>query len=337
MNRLVTDTRRPDWQDREQPDRRQTHDFRYYELIPNSDVPDYRDKRSRYRLKTNSAGMADREYTLARPDGVRRFALVGDSIARGQGAPFGGNFESLLEARLNESHLSDGTRGYEILNFAVGSYNITQMLDTAIVKATPYRPDAYVVSLSDLSVYRRWAHHLALLVYAGIDLKYDYLRTLAREADLNVKDPIGVFDAKLARFRIPTIRWALSEMRAHARRENAEILVLLVPTVDNAALLAEEFLGVKQMLKELKVPYVDLLDTFADVDAPERYRVADNDRHPNAEGHRLLFDRLYARMLGDPEVARIIIGPGRTADVSGSEVTGSPRPLSGGGAGAAPR
>src|SRR5215210_3356284 len=54
MNRLVTDTRRPDWEDRAQPDRIQTHDFRFYELIPNSDMPDYRDQRFRYRLKTNS-------------------------------------------------------------------------------------------------------------------------------------------------------------------------------------------------------------------------------------------------------------------------------------------
>src|SRR5688572_6102649 len=33
MNRLVTGTRRISFEDRSQPDRRETHDFRFYELI----------------------------------------------------------------------------------------------------------------------------------------------------------------------------------------------------------------------------------------------------------------------------------------------------------------
>ena len=63
MNRFVTDNRRPVWEDRSQPDRRQTHDFLHYELIPNSEKPDYYDSRFRYMLKTNSDGLADKEYT----------------------------------------------------------------------------------------------------------------------------------------------------------------------------------------------------------------------------------------------------------------------------------
>src|SRR5215207_6297817 len=51
MNRLVTGSRRITFEDRSQPDRRETHDFRFYELIPNSEIDDYRDGRKRYRLK----------------------------------------------------------------------------------------------------------------------------------------------------------------------------------------------------------------------------------------------------------------------------------------------
>ncbi len=308
MNRLVTDNRRPGWEDRAQPDRRETHDFLYYELVPNSDVPDYLDDRSQYRLKTNSAGFADREYSRTRPDGVRRIALVGDSIARGQGAPFGANFESLLEDKLNEAHVTERVRGFEILNFAVGSYNITQLLESAVVKAAPYKPDTYVVALSDLSVYRRWGHHIALLMYSGIDLKYDYLRTMVREAGLSRNDPIGVFDAKLARFRLPTIRWALSELQAQATKQNARVVVLLVPTVDNPDALAEEFLGVRQIVQELGLPTIDLLDTFGGGIDRSAYRVSDNDRHPNAAGHELLFKSLYARLLADPAAASAVLG-----------------------------
>lgn len=297
MNRLVTDARRPTWEDRAQPDRRQTNDFLFYELIPNSDTPDYRDERFRYNLKTNSAGMPDREYALEKPAGTRRLALLGDSISRGQGAPFQGNFEALLEAKLNAAHTGGPVRQFEVLNFSVGSYSVMQMMESAFVKAAPYEPDVYLVGLTHLSVYRRWGHHVALLLNSGIDLKYDYMRDLVRQAGLAANEPLGAVDAKLARFRIPTIRWALGEIKAHAERHGATVVVLLLPTAEPPENLDEAFLGVREMLAELELPVVDLLDTFSGVADHATVRVADNDRHPNALGHQMLADRLYERVL----------------------------------------
>ena len=309
MNRLITDNRPPTFEVRSQPDRRESGDFLFYELIPDSDIPDYQDSRARYRLKTNSAGFADKEYSVEKPEGVRRIAVMGDSITRGQGAPFGGTYEALLENKLNESHRSPSIRGYEILNFAVGSYTITQQLGMAVERAAGYDPDVYVFGISPLSVYRSWGQHIALLTEAGADLKYDYLRQLVRDADLKPGEPIGVFDAKLAKFRLPTIRWALSEMAAHAKRKGATMLVVLVTDVATTAEIEEMFLGIRPILKELNIPTVDLLDTFAGRDDLASLRVADNDRHPNAAGHQLLFERLYEKVMNDPALRQIVLGP----------------------------
>jgi lysophospholipase L1-like esterase len=313
MNRFVLDTRRPTWEENKRPDRRQTNDFLYYELIPNDVTPDYEDERFRYWLKTNSAGLADKEYPIEKPARTRRIALMGDSITRGQGAPFGGNYESLLEDKLNAAHATEQTAQYEILNFAVGGYHITQQLEAAITKATPYNPDVYVVALSDLSVYRRWHGHISTLMYSGIDLKYDFIRDMVREARLTPDDPIGVFDARLARFRIPTIRWVLAELKAHAARHDAQLMVILVPTPDDTVMLTEAFLGVREVIRELEIPFVDLLGAFADVEHPDQYAVAAEDRHPNAAGHQLLFEQLYASLVSQPVVKDIVVGPTASA------------------------
>jgi hypothetical protein len=310
MNRLVNDTRVPKFEDNSQPDRRETHDFLFYELIPNSDIADYRDHRARYRLKTNSAGFADVEYAVEKPAGVRRIALMGDSIARGQGAPFGETFEALLErtldSRVKETPgLPDGV---EILNFAVGSYNITQQMEIAHTRATAYHPDAYVYCLSPLSVYRSWARHLALVMNAGIDLKYDFLRQLVKESGVKANDSMGVFDSKMSRFRLSTIRWALTEMQALARREGASMLVVLVPDVSYGSQSAESFLGIQEILRELGVPSVPLIDSFDGLGDLSPYRVADTDRHPNALGHKRLFDRLYQQIDADPRLLSALIG-----------------------------
>ncbi|NNE44820.1 MAG: hypothetical protein HKN12_11490, partial [Gemmatimonadetes bacterium] len=54
--------------------------FLYYELGPNLDVPEFQG-----RLVTNQHGLADREYTLEKPEGVHRIGVIGDSVARGLG------------------------------------------------------------------------------------------------------------------------------------------------------------------------------------------------------------------------------------------------------------
>jgi lysophospholipase L1-like esterase len=310
LNRLATGNRVPSFRDNSQPDRRETHDFLFYELIPNSDIPDYRDDRARYRLKTNSLGFADREYTVAKPARIRRIAIMGDSITRGQGAPFGATYEALLEQELDArvKARSGGSDGVEILNFAVGSFNITQQMEMAQTRAARFDPDVYVYSLSTLSIYGRWWRHLSLLVNAGIDLKHDYLRKLIAAADVRVNDPVGVFDAKMAGFRLPTIRWALAEMKAHAQRQNAKMLVLLVPTVTTPSGMEESFLGIPEILRDLDIPYVSLLDSFEGVDL-QPHRVAENDHHPNAAGHRRLYERLLQRLDGDAALMRTLAGP----------------------------
>ena len=173
-----------------------------------------------------------------------------------------------------------------------------------------YKPDVYMFAITPLSVYRNWGQHIALLTHAGIDLKYDYLRQLVRDADLKADEPIGVFDAKLARFRLPTIRWALTEMAAHARRENATMVVVLLSDVASPELVEENFLGIREIMAELQLPVFDLLDAFSVTAEMESLRVADNDRHPNAAGHQRLFERLYARLNENRALADVVVGPG---------------------------
>jgi lysophospholipase L1-like esterase len=316
MNRFVLDNRRLQFQDNQRPESRQTNTFLYYEHIPNHKTPDYQDDRFKYWLTTNSAGLADKEYPLVKPPHTRRIALIGDSVTRGLGAPPDGNFESLLEHKLNEAHTTLETTRYEILNFGVSGYHITQQLESARVKAAPFKPDVYVFALTDLAVYRRWSGHIAALVYSGIDLKYDYLRNLVQEARLTKNDPIGVFDARLARYRIPTIRWVIGEVQKLAREQQAEVMVILVPSTEEPKALAEAFLGVRDVVADAGIPVIDLIGTFGGSRDLSAYRVASGDRHPNAAGHQLLFEELYSKLLADPKLTRVLLGPSHPATAS---------------------
>jgi lysophospholipase L1-like esterase len=306
MNALITGSRELDWTGTSRPGRRHRQDFLYYDYLPHLDQPDYDDEE--LRLVTNSHGLADREYSLEKPPATRRVAILGDSLTRGQGAPFGASFEALLEARLNERHTTADIQQFELLNFSVSGYRITQTLEVALEKAPRFQPDAYVVALSDLSVFRKWGHHLGQLIYDGIDLKYPYLKEMSQQAQLSPRDPFGTLDAKLSRHRLPTIRWVLSMIKQQASRDGADLVVVLVPTVTDPKALAEDFMGVPEILSSLEIPVIDLLGTFEEIDDLNPYRVSPSNRHPNERGHALLFERLYEHSRTHPLVFARITG-----------------------------
>jgi hypothetical protein len=307
MNALVTGNERFTAESWARPGRRHRGDFLYWDMPPNLNTRD--PENPRYDLVTNSHGMTDKEYALEKPPDTWRVALLGDSITRGHGAPFGTAYEFLLEDRLNEDHFAPRGQRLEILNFAVGGYRITQLVDVAIERVPEFSPDVYVLPLSELSVFRNWGDHVATLVQNDLDLKYDFLRQMVREAGLRPSDPVGTIAAKLARFRLPTLRWALGEVRAAAAANNAELLVILIANGSHPETLEEQFVGVRDLLADLKMPYVDLLDAFADVDDPVRYRVSDRNTHPNERGHRRLYERLHEEILQNRHVFRLFCGP----------------------------
>jgi hypothetical protein len=113
-----------------------------WELSPNID--------SFFKLvpfQTNSQGLRDREYTLEKPAGTFRVAVLGASFALPAGVAIEDAFHSLLE-----EHLSEATgRSFEFLNFAVGMYTPEQVMATLELRALAYDPDLIVFTTTRLS------------------------------------------------------------------------------------------------------------------------------------------------------------------------------------------
>jgi lysophospholipase L1-like esterase len=309
MNSLITGERRFEADNWDRVGRRMRSDFRYWEHEPGYVNRDPTNPLAD--LSINSHGMADKEYELEAPPHTWRIALVGDSITRGQGVPMFRNFETLLEERLNATHAPGHSR-IEVLNFAVNGYRVTQLVDATLDWAQRFSPNVYVLPLSELSVFRRWADHLTTLVQNGIDLKYDYLRTVVAESGLKPSDPSGTADAKLARFRLSTVEWAVRTMRSHAESRGAHLVVVLLPNGNDPEILQEEFEGVREVVRDANVPMIDLLSIFELVEEPLDYRVSETDLHPNERGHRLLQEHLYTAITSD-DTLRKLFGIGVSA------------------------
>jgi lysophospholipase L1-like esterase len=260
------------------------------------------------RVSINTLGLADRECSMKKPKGVRRIGVFGDSVVQGLGANAGKNFESLLEDSLNAMRPAGDDMAYELINFGVRGYRVTQIVYVVDEIAPAFEPDVYVVVCSDLTVFRKWGDHVGELVRAGVDLHYPFLRQLAQRARLRADDDALTVDAKLAPHRVETLRWAVETMRRRARDEGAELVIALVPTVSEEEELRDRFAGIADLLAEMQVPCIDVLDTFAEIDDLEPYRISPENHHPNDVAHELLARRLLARLRDDPRAWEVVAG-----------------------------
>lgn len=256
---------------------------------------------------TNSLGMPNPEYTYQKPPHTRRIALFGDSISVG---PYGLDYEALLEARLNQGYVPPELRRFQLLNFAVYGYSVLQMMDVAVEKAPKFRPDVYMVALSELEVDRKagWRTHIGRLVVSGTDLKYDFLRHVVSQAGVQPSDHLPTIRTKLAPFFLPVTRWALEQIRDHAASEGAQMIIVLVPAPIDPDFIAADFNRLRPAVDSVGVPVIDLRDTFRSVN-PDDVRVdAAKDIHPNARGHAMIFENLWNKLQAQPDAWAALAG-----------------------------
>ena len=85
-------------------------------------------------VRHNSYGFRDREFSEAKPPGIYRVAVLGDSFAYGNGVPEASRFSNLLDAWLRP-------RGIEVLNFGFPGNNWPEHISTLERRVLRLRPD----------------------------------------------------------------------------------------------------------------------------------------------------------------------------------------------------
>lgn len=278
--------------------------FLLHEYMPNVDVevPAIGE-----RIITNRFALADREYTLEKPSATYRIAFLGDSVVRGYRVTQELRFESLLEEQLNRNHTTAQIAKFEVLNFAVDGYRITQILDVALERASAFQPDAYLIAITELTVQRKWGAHVLNLLRTNRDLKYDYLKRLVNEAGLDPREDPEMAFRRLSPHRLPTFRWVFGELRALSEKQGAPVILVLISSLSDLEVVRIGFRGIPEIAREIGLPLLDLTDTFEDVADLDDFRIGGKDRHPNGRGHRLLYENLYRKILADRQISRTIL------------------------------
>jgi hypothetical protein len=275
-------------------------------------VPDLRevvltknDRTTRFGLewRTNAQGMRDREYSLKKPPGTFRVALVGDSIGAGWGVNAEDRFESILEESW-DGRARAGTGGkVEILNCAVPGHAPGQRWYHFELIGWPMEPDLviYEATAADIGWDER---RLRFLLARGLGWDCPIYRAALENAGVQPFGSPDQYKRSLQPRHWEILSGAYRFMAADCRARGVPIFWVLVPRIGRRgdaegkpALIATArsagFSGI-----------IDLTDAFDNLD-PAHLTVDRDDFHPNALGHRRLAERLDDALKTMPEVARI--------------------------------
>jgi D-alanyl-lipoteichoic acid acyltransferase DltB (MBOAT superfamily) len=285
----VSPQRQPgDWQGvREAGGVHWTHDLLEFELRPS-----FATTIKRVGFSTNQWGMRDREYTLEKPAGTYRMALLGSSHAMGAGVADGQTFETLVESRLNEEQGGRGAVAYEILNFAVAGYTAHQSAIQLERSVARFSPDAvlYAAHANEAS---RMVRRLARAVEAGVPIGYPELAALVERSGARPGMRAAEIERRLYTVEDDLLGWSFRSMVETARAHGAVPVWVYVPVPGEREEASRAQLH--RLAEAAGFEAWSLAGAFDGHDAGQ-VQLAAWDSHPNAKGHTLLAAQLHARI-----------------------------------------
>jgi hypothetical protein len=261
-------------------------------------------------FSTNSFGMRDREYTVEKPAGTLRIAVLGPSHVMGNGVGDDETFENVLEKRLQaEGH------AIEVLNFAVEGYSVPQEVAMLEHKARRFQPDIVILTVFHpaTTMTEQWLLRTVynaipitdpatrdILAGAGLvevdlgrfPLPYAQLRSLAGKLGLSTRMPQGEADWRVRRVGVPVTERSIERFAGITRELGAVPLALVLNAVVDGGPTSVPY---AQALAANRVPLLDLSHIYPP-DRTHALRVRPWDDHPNAEAHRLIADEIHRQI-----------------------------------------
>jgi D-alanyl-lipoteichoic acid acyltransferase DltB (MBOAT superfamily) len=272
-----------------------------------------------FRFSTNRWGMRDRDYELTPPPGTWRIAVMGPSYVVGSGVNDGEPFEALVEDRLNREWSPKTGLHYELLNFAIAQVSPTELASMLTSpRVSQFRPDV-VLLVGQVGMGAILNRHLLRKLRGGqrlSELEEEWRLTAGIEPGQSLVEM-----RRRARSRwLELLRPPLDIAASAIRRMGAQPVFALIHTPGMPPDL-ERKSTVLALAAELGYRILDFEDTFRGYD-PKLLQVSSADRHPNAEGHRIIATRLFTELTTRAE----LLSPGGVADSARAQQRVTPTP-----------
>jgi lysophospholipase L1-like esterase len=256
-------------------------------------------------VSINSAGLRDGEYSLAKPPGVYRIMMLGDSTTFGWGVRQEDTAAKFLERKLNGNSPA-GFDKVEVMNTGVGNYDTVQEVTYYETIGYKYQPDLVVlvffindpepvpVEKKSFLIDRSYLIAFATNRFDGA------LRHAGVRPDWK-KYYASLYDDDRPGFQ--ACKKALISLADSTRNHGAKLLVAILPELhqinDDSYPFKAAHQKIENVMASQNVPVVELIEGLKDHGPEETLWVTALDDHPNAKANDLISEQLKAWVLAN--------------------------------------
>ena len=259
-------------------------------------------------VRINSLGLRDREFPAAKPTGVYRILVLGDSTTFGWGVSLEDTAAKILEKMLN-AQPPPGYQRFEVINAGVGNYDTVQEVTYYKTRGRLLNPDMVILVyfINDPEPVPRQKSIVL------IDRSY-LVAFLTNRLDGVLRKTGGrpgwqAYYASLYDDDKPAYqacKAALLDLAATTRENNSKLIVALLPElheINQGYPFTAEHQKIKHVLAPTGVPLLDLIDGLKGHGPEETLWVTPLDDHPSGKANTLI-----AAQLRDAIVAELGAG-----------------------------
>lgn len=239
---------------------------------------------------SNRWGMHDQEYSLQKPAGCYRIAVLGASHTMGSGVKREQTFEATLERHLNSVVESTTYRKFEVLNFGMGGTYPVEQIQILKERVRRFEPDT-MIYVGHPGEAGRVTNQLNQAVQKGASIYEKFLADIVRQVNIDADTPERLIEQRLEPFAEQILERIYGEIVAECERQRIHPVLVRLPLLDEGSFADSETPQVE--LARRAGFTVFNLDGVYDVPDRESLWIAEWDTHPNVEGHRMVGNRLY--------------------------------------------
>jgi hypothetical protein len=245
------------------------------------------------RFKTNSKGLRDKEYSMAKPKNTIRVAVVGDSLTMPAGVKIEDAYHSILEEEFNTSCHG---KNYEFINFAVGGYYLSQYWAVIRDKVMKWDPDMILIGFDQYNDYELPPYELFERAYKVKDKGHPFffqsfaimgikqlIKKVVHRDSQNNRGMNG--KSMFTEEQVDYMNKVFSNIGAFSKENNIPIVVA------NLGITPNEHKEFESIATSSGLYYVDLTDSF-DGTTISQYSIYQTDNHPNSEAQLIFANNL---------------------------------------------
>jgi len=241
-------------------------------------------------IRINNLGMRGGEPHLKADT---KIIMLGSSITLGWGV----SEELIYPSILKQSLQARTNRSIEVFNAGVGNYNTFREVESFFLKYKTLNPDIIVLNYfaNDAEILpapkSNWLlenSQLAVLLWSRLE---------------QIKTKFGVQESFEEHYKNIYQNdfegWILTQksfakLGKYANDRNIPVVVAMIPDIHNLKNYPFGFIHkkIKKLSEDNGFEFVDLYDSFKNIEKPEEIWAMPGDPHPNAKGHQLIANQL---------------------------------------------